>query len=198
MMGKLKVFTTGRGSVLLISGFLVVSASVRLITSATQVLAAEDADVTLPIVSEDRVAAAESPEPEQVETLVQALQKRERRVQEQELEIAVKMKTISIAKAEIERRLQALEEAENSLRATISLADEAAENDLERLTAVYENMKPKDASALFEEMDPNFAAGFLGRMLPESAAKIMAGLSPEVAYSVSAVLAGRNANVPTR
>ncbi len=46
--------------------------------------------------------------------------------------------------------------------AEASLADVAAENDLQSLTQVYENMKPKDASALFEEMSPEFAAGFLG------------------------------------
>ena len=80
----------------------------------------------------------------------------------------------------------------------MAYADTAAEGDLARLTAVYENMKPKDAAALFEEMDPDFAAGFLGRMRADSAAGIMAGLSPPVAYSVSVLLAGRNANVPKK
>jgi len=82
------------------------------------------------------------------------------------------------------------------LRETIALAESASDNDLDRLTKVYESMKPKQAAALFEQMNPNFAAGFLGRMRPEAAAMIMAGLSPEAAHSFSVVLAGRNANVP--
>ena len=82
------------------------------------------------------------------------------------------------------------------MRATLSLADEASEKDILRLTSVYENMKPKDAAILFEQMEPNFAAGFLGRMRPDIAAEILSGLSPEVAYSISVILAGRNANVP--
>ena len=97
----------------------------------------------------------------------------------------------------MDQKLIALTQAEAALRDTIALADTAAESDLDRLTKVYENMKPKQAAALFEEMHPNFAAGFLGRMRPEAAAEIMAGLSPEAAHTFSVVMAGRNANVPT-
>ncbi|NHX27768.1 hypothetical protein HA397_27890, partial [Escherichia coli] len=83
--------------------------------------------------------------------------------------------------------------AEDSLRATLTLAETAAESDLARLTAVYENMKPKDAAGLFEQMSPDFAAGFMGMMRPDAAAQIMAALDPATAYSISVVLAGRNA-----
>lgn len=197
-MGMKKLSTAGKGSVLLISGLLVASAGLRLATSATQAFAADGSELALPVVPADRLAAAEPPKAEQITTLVKALQAREARVADQELEIQVRTKALAVAKEEIERRIKALEEIEEKLRNTISLADEAAEDDLARLTAVYENMKPKDASALFEEMDPQFAAGFLGRMRPDSAAKIMTGLSPQVAYSISAVLAGRNAGVPTK
>ena len=91
----------------------------------------------------------------------------------------------------------ALEMAEESLVSTMARASTASENDLTRLTAVYENMKPKEASALFEEMDPEFAAGFLGRMRPDAAASIMTGLNSGKAYAISVILAGRNANAPS-
>ena len=106
------------------------------------------------------------------------------------------MQALSVADQTIARKLAALTEAEEKLRATLALADTAAEDDLIRLTAVYQNMKPAEAAALFEEMDPQFAAGFLGRMDPAAAAGVLAGLSPQAAYSVSVILAGRNANVP--
>ena len=89
-----------------------------------------------------------------------------------------------------------MQAVEAKLSATLSVADGAAEKDLARLTAVYEAMKPKDASALFETMAPEFAAGFLGRMRPEAAALVMTGLSPKAAYGISVLLAGRNALVP--
>jgi flagellar motility protein MotE (MotC chaperone) len=89
-----------------------------------------------------------------------------------------------------------MQAVEAELQATLALADGAAEADLDRLTAVYQAMKPKDAAALFETMSPEFAAGFLGRMPPESAAAILSGMSAESAYGVSVIVAGRNAGAP--
>ena len=111
-------------------------------------------------------------------------------------ELDAREQTLALVEASIAEDLQRLEQAEAELRATMAAADQAAENDIGRLTAVYENMKPKDASALFQAMEPAFAAGFLGRMRPEAAAKILAGLEPQAAYTISAILAGRNARAP--
>ncbi|MFW2543204.1 MotE family protein [Primorskyibacter sp. 2E107] len=133
---------------------------------------------------------------EDVMPLIEALNKREARVEQREEDIEVRMQALSLAEQEIDRKLAELQDAETKLRSTLALAQTAAEDDLTRLTEVYANMKPKQAAALFEEMDPEFAAGFLGRMRANSAAAIMAGLTPGAAYTISVVLAGRNANVP--
>jgi flagellar motility protein MotE (MotC chaperone) len=106
-------------------------------------------------------------------------------------------RALRLAETKLDEKLEALAEAERRLRETNALADGAAAADLERLTRMYERMKPKEAAALFETMDPNFAAGFLGQMRPDAAAEILAGLSPQKAYTVSLVLAGRNMDVPT-
>ena len=102
----------------------------------------------------------------------------------------------ALADAAITRRMEEMKAVEEELKATLALADGAAEEDLARLTAVYQAMKPKDAAKLFETMSPEFAAGFLGRMPPESAAAILSGMSSEAAYGVSVIVAGRNAEVP--
>lgn len=125
------------------------------------------------------------------------LREREALLEDREGALADRMQALAVAEVEVKENLTALVAAEERLKATMALADTAAEDDLGRLTAVYENMKAKEAAALFETMDPQFAAGFLGRMRPEAAAAIMAGLKPETAYTISVVLAGRNANVPT-
>ncbi len=136
------------------------------------------------------------PDTAELQTMLAAFQQREKVLAAREAEIQDRMKALEIADQAIEKKLAALEQAEENLRATLALADGATEADVSRLTTVYEQMKPKDASALFEEMDPAFAAGFLARMQPEAAAGIMAGLSPEAAYTISVVLAGRNGSVP--
>lgn len=140
-------------------------------------------------------AACEAP-PETA-ALLEAFRAREERVALRETQMADRMQALQVAEAEIAEKLAALEAAEASLTETLALAETAALGDLDRLTAVYQSMKPAEAAALFEEMPPEFSAGFIARMQPQAAAAVMGGLQAATAYSISVVLAGRNARVPT-
>ncbi|AML51111.1 MULTISPECIES: MotE family protein [Falsihalocynthiibacter] len=131
-----------------------------------------------------------------IANLLSDLSSREERVMNRELALENRMVALELAEKKYSESLAELIEAELALDATIVRADSASESDLGQLTAMYENMKSKDAAALFEEMDPNFSSGFLVRMKPDAAADILAGLKPETAYAISVILAGRNANVP--
>jgi flagellar motility protein MotE (MotC chaperone) len=148
---------------------------------------AEEAAPSRPAVAETDEAGA----------LLTALQAREERLRGAEAALAERRAAQEIMEQALDRKLAELTAAEQALAATIARAETAAEDDISRLTRVYENMKPANAAALFEAMAPDFAAGFLARMRPEAAAGIMAGLTPQAAYSISALLAGRNARVPT-
>lgn len=139
---------------------------------------------------------ADCPMPEVSDEVIAALTAREARLTAAELQFADRMQALRVAETEIDTKLAELRAAEESLARTLALADSAAEDDVARLTAVYENMKPDQAAALFQQMDPAFAAGFLARMRPDAAAGILSGLPPETAYTISALLAGRNANAP--
>jgi len=182
-----------RGALFTISILLIGSAVLRIGLSASEAIALEKA--------QPKTKASDAPETGcetvgDLNSMLVAFREREERIASQELQIKNRMQALAVADEKIEQKLAALSKAESELRATLALADSAAETDLAQLTTVYENMKPKDASALFEQMAPEFSAGFLGRMKPASAASIMAGLSAERAYSISVILAGRNANVP--
>ena len=196
-MSKLKKRTRSRaGSLFLIVGLLLGSAVLRVALGTSEAMAKSG---KLP--SGTATEAMEKPEPAEtrkieISTLLTAIRKREEDVAEKELKQQMRGKALEVAQHEIERRIEALKLAEESLRATLARADTAAEDDVARLTTVYENMKPKDASALFEAMEPAFAAGFLGRMRADAAAGVMAGLKPETAYTISVILAGRNAKAP--
>lgn len=130
-------------------------------------------------------------------SLVATLNERETRIVTKERELEDLAQTLKLAKDQFKFNMAALVQAEDSLAAMISRSSTAAEDDLARLTTVYENMKPAEAANLFGEMNPTFAAGFIGRMRPDSAAQILAGLPPKTAYTISVILAGRNANAPT-
>lgn len=182
----------GRGSILLICFLLLGSAAIRIGSEAGKAVATESILPT-PVATAAQTTQINS---DGFAKMLVAFQIREARIEKLEQEIEVRKKALEVADEEIAKRLRVLENAENTLRATLAFADTAAEEDLARLTSVYENMKPKEAAALFEEMEPAFAAGFLGRMRPDAAAGVLAGLTPQTAYSISVILAGRNADAP--
>ncbi|WP_420327021.1 MotE family protein [Mameliella sp.] len=197
-----------RGALAAICALLVTSGLLRLAVGASEALAREGDTGPKPQLEAALAAdvakarpAAGQPAPRvvaeaDIKPLLEALDARESRLRKRESAIDVRMQALAVAEAEIERKMQALAAAEASLKQTLALARTAASDDVEKLTDVYANMKPKQAAALFEEMDPQFAAGFLARMRPDAAAAIMAGMTPQSAYLVSVVLAGRNADVP--
>lgn len=184
------------GSLFLIVMFLLGSAALRLGLHASPVLArGAAADAVKPAASE--TATRKTPEAAaDLQPVLDAFRMREERIAEREALIEDRMRALEIAEKAVALQIEELTEAEASLRSTLTLADGAAEADLNLLTGVYENMKPKEAASLFEEMEPSFAAGFLARMKPALAARVMAGLSPSAAYSVSVIMAGRNSSVP--
>ncbi len=185
---------SSRNALVAIASMLALSGVLRLGNEAGSAFASGSGDVAHePAAGE----VADCTTEDDIAVILAALDERETRVAARESALADRLQALSVAESQIGLNLAALEEAEARLAATMARASTAAEEDLQRLTSVYENMKPKQAAPVFAAMDPKFAAGFLGRMRPDAAAAIMAGLDPEVAYAISALLAGRNADAPT-
>lgn len=183
----------GRGALFVVALLMILSAVIRLGAGPGAAIALEvesltkarkGSEVELKDISPDLVA------------LLQETRARERALEEREAAIEARMQALALVEDAVAKDIARLEDAEQKLRGTISDANSAAEDDIARLTSVYENMKPEQAAELFKRMEPSFAAGFLGRMRADAAAAILAGLEPEQAYSISVVLAGRNADVP--
>lgn len=194
LMPKRK-FSSGRGALVIISLLFAASAVIRLGSGAGQAIALEV--TALRGVDDNAATPAQCKNPDEIEMILTALAVRQEYLDNQESELQEFQQSLDVARVQIQLNMEALVSAEAKLSATIAQSDSAAENDLARLTSVYENMKPKEAANLFEEMTPDFAAGFIGRMRPDSAAQIMAGLAPQAAYAISVILAGRNALAPT-
>ena len=192
--------TSGASSLTLITILFMSSAVIRVAFSADSAFAqstqGDSAAKVEPInlKPENSNQLSVSDERSRLKNLLELLQEKQAKLDEREKVQETRQKALDDAAIKINDRLAQITDAENKLLDTLALSNSAAEDDLARLTTVYENMKPKDAAALFEAMKPEFAAGFVGRMRPDAAADIMAGLKPEFAYSISVILAGRNAN----
>lgn len=179
----------GRGALFILAMLLAASGALRIGSGVGAALARSDN--TPPALV---VAPAECPATPLA--LAEAFKLREDRVSAREASVEDRLAALALADETITVRLAEMQVMEERLRATLALADGAAEADIGRLTSVYQAMKPKDAAALFAAMAPEFAAGFLGRMPPESAAPILSGMPSESAYAISVIVAGRNAAVP--
>ena len=186
----------GRGALLIIGLLFAGSASLRVATGAGPAIAKEMAALSASDAAEPVPEICKTPD--DIAAILAELQVRDEQLSSRERNLLALERSLVLAEQKVRENLVALQQAEATLDATISRSEDASETDLMRLTAVYEGMKPKDAAGLFEEMDPDFAAGFVGRMRPDAAAAIMTGLSPTTAYSISVILAGRNANAPTK
>lgn len=179
----------GMGAVLFLVATLLFAAGVsRLSLGVASAVAAEDTPAlpSPPAPSETRDAGA----------LFEALRAREVQLAQRERALEDRAEALRGAEAQLRAQLDELKAAESRLAATLSQTENAAENDLVRLTTVFEHMKPPQAAALFSTMETEFAAGFIARLDPQFAGEVMAELEPTLAYGISAVLAGRNALTP--
>lgn len=174
------------GPLLIIAGILLFSAAVRLPILATEAFALDGSEADQPMTDPTPLSTGE------LDVLLAELRERERIIEEREAGLDAKAKRLASLQAKVSEKVDALNAAEQNLREVLAIADSAAEDDIARLTTVYENMKPKNAAEVFERMQPEFAAGFLAQMRPDMAASILAGLTPEAAYAISVVLAGRH------
>ncbi len=191
----------GRGTLLIIGALFFASGVIRIADGTGNAVAREvkafssraEASTTEDETAQPQECATE----DGLSRALATVRRRMAELDEREKQFEIRMVTLQRAEVEIQKNLTALVQAEESLSATIAQADGAAEKDIERLIAMYEKMKPKDAANLFEAMDSTFAAGFLARMRPDVSAEVMAGMTPTKAYSISILLAGRNTGVPT-
>lgn len=189
-----KNWTAGRGALWIIAVMFLLSAIIRIGMGAGPALAREVAALRT---AEDLALQPERCEgADDIAEILTALSNRQEFLDAREATLEELEQTLTVSEIELRKNLDTLENLEQRLAATMAKSQAAAEGDLARLTSVYENMKPKDASTLFEAMQPEFAAGFVGRMRPDAAAQILAGLTPETAYTISVLLAGRNAFAP--
>ncbi|PZQ50411.1 MAG: hypothetical protein DI556_07600 [Rhodovulum sulfidophilum] len=131
------------------------------------------------------------------DALLAALRAREAELDARDMKLATRAQALGVAEARLAEQLAAFEKARGQLEATLARADKATEKDIDRMTTVYEKMKPADAARILDKMDVAFAAGLLARMRPENAARVLAGMSAESAYAVTVTVASRNARAPT-
>ena len=136
-----------RGALVVIATLLLASAFTRLGGGIGQAVARASVETVKGPDAPDAARNCEAPMDLQI--LHNALQDRAARLDLRETALRDRLQALRITDREVTQKIAALEDAETELRQTLSIAETAAEDDITRLTAVYERMKPKQAAALF-------------------------------------------------
>ncbi|MBK4214997.1 hypothetical protein JJJ17_03555 [Paracoccus caeni] len=125
-------------------------------------------------------------------TLVKELQDRRQRV-ERYLEV-LDEKRAEIAEAEraITARLVELRTVRDGIRSSRNTETNDIAQDIDRLVAVYDQMKPAEAAAILTNLPPHFAAEILMRVQPQNGARIIASVEPQQAALLTAQMGARS------
>ena len=134
-------------------------------------------------------------DPLEKERLLKAIRDRQDSLDKREHDIDDRLRYLEIIEARVDEKLVALKNSNDALSKLVSFADEAAQQDIDLLSKMYEQMKPQKAGEIFDKMDPKFAAGFLTQMNSENAALILTNMNTDKAYETSLIIASRNASV---
>lgn len=100
-------------------------------------------------------------------------------------EIKLAMEKLSVEKA-------SLLELRNSIEELLKQIEAQQTDDLKRLIAFYQNMKPAEAATIMNDMDIEVVIMVLGEMKPRQAAPILAKMTPVRARAVSKIILERS------
>ncbi|RDW12370.1 MotE family protein [Paracoccus thiocyanatus] len=85
---------------------------------------------------------------------------------------------IAFAEKQLTERLVELRKLKQQIAQGRQGQDHAQTEDIARLIAVYDQMKPEQSAMVLSNLPPDFAAQILARVQPETGARIMAAVEP--------------------
>ena len=101
--------------------------------------------------------------------------------------------TRDAAEAALKARATELRQQKSGIQTRRDGASQAVREDIDRLVAVYDQMKPAEAAAVLTNLPPDFAAEILMRVRPEAGARIIAAVEPRQAALLTAQMGARSA-----
>lgn len=146
----------------------------------------------------DRAPASPDPLPvsapqrsDNPDDLLAAIASERQLLEEQRAAIEQRASEIELANEALAIETARLAELKKEVEALLERASLAHVADVDRLVALYSNMKPKDAAAIMNDLDLEVTMTVLGTMPERNAAPILAALNPVRARALSLILLER-------
>jgi flagellar motility protein MotE (MotC chaperone) len=123
--------------------------------------------------------------------LLQELSKRRKELDARERTVIQREGLLNAAETRIERKITELVAVKDDIEALIKKYEKQEEKQLNELVAIYEKMKPKDASRIFNELDIEILLQIFDKMKASKSALILANMSAERAKEITSRIAER-------
>jgi flagellar motility protein MotE (MotC chaperone) len=123
--------------------------------------------------------------------LLAAIKAERKLLDDQRALLAQRASEIELANEALAIETARLDELKKEVESLLERASVAHVADVERLVALYSNMKPKDAAAIMNDLDLEVTMTVLGTMPERNAAPILAALNPVRARALSLILLER-------
>lgn len=125
------------------------------------------------------------------EEMLAAINAERKLLDDQRAALAQRRSEIDLANETLVIETARLDELKQEVEALLERANTAHVADVDRLVALYSNMKPRDAAAIMNDLDLEVTITVLGTMPERSAAPILATLNPVRARALSLILLER-------
>ncbi|MGR3452357.1 MotE family protein [Pseudooceanicola sp.] len=139
--------------------------------------------------------AAPAPTPVACETpeeMLRSIKQERELLAEQKEKLAQRAAEVDLSAQTLEIERGKLAELKTELEGLLARMDRAHTADVDRLVALYRNMKPKEAATIMNDLDIEVTVMVLGSMEERDAAPILAALNPVRARAVSQIILERS------
>ena len=121
--------------------------------------------------------------------LLERLAKRREELDEREKSIGMREALLKAAEKRLEERVSELKDLEAKIKVATRKRDQQQQEDLSRLVAMYEKMKPKQAAKIFEVLETETLIDLVKIMKPRKVAQIMGEMDTAAAGNLSQAIA---------
>jgi flagellar motility protein MotE (MotC chaperone) len=139
------------------------------------------------------VVALDPVAPRGERAILERLQDRRQQLDERGRELDMRENLLKAAERRVEARVAELKDLETRIKSAIEQRDQGELTRFKSIVAMYENMKPKEASRIFERLDLKILVDVATQINPRKMSEILAQMSPESAERLTVELASRSA-----
>ncbi len=124
--------------------------------------------------------------------ILERLSERREELEERAKSIEMREALLNAAEKRLEKRVAELKALETSIQQATRERKQEQQEDLGKLVAMYQSMKPKQAARIFEVLDPDVLLDIVKIMKPRKVAAIMGNMRADFAGALSQAIAKGN------